>query len=509
MTKVSHTALALWAAALVLYLSGLWIEPLRDWDESTYAQVAHEMLGKDWSLRMMPTLWGQPFFDKPPMLFWLMAFAFEWLGETAFSARLPGALITSATVPLLYLLAVELMGKRDRALWAALVYLLLLPVLRHGRLAMLDGTATLGLLVFLWCLCRAPRGKVWAFSAGLGLALAGLAKGLLALPFLLIGMGLLVVQPALRRVGIWLALGLGTLPALAWFIAQRWHYGGTYTEEGLIKQGFARLYTALEGNSGSIFYYLLEITKLAWPWLLFLPAALWLVWQERAQGWARLVLIWLGGFAVLLTLMPTKLPWYVYPVYPALSLALGAVLADAKAGRLAGRGAVLMRGGVWGLAALALAGIVGALWLAMAQPILAASLLCAGLGCGAGFVLLRRGLSRGFDVLAIAAALSLWLFTISGQTVWELNEDYPVAPVAQMIRDTLRPEATLFTTRGHSRPALNYQAGRFVTPRPPEQMLTAPAGSFWLARPSEIDGHESSFAILGQAGGWLLVRKLP
>lgn len=510
MTRSSHTALVLWAVALALYLSGLWIEPLRDWEESTYARIAHEMAAAGWHGWLHPTLWGAPYLNKPTFLFGLMAAAFQVLGETPFAARLPGAVLTSATVPLLYLLALDLTGRRDRALWVGLVHLLLLPVLRHGRLAMLDGVAVLGLVLMLLCLLRAPRHWGWGLAAGLALAMVALTKGLLALPFVMIAVIFAQVSGRpLLRVRIWMPVLLGCLPALAWFAAQWGYYGGTYTQEGLIKQGFARLWTSVEGNRGSLLYYLLEITKLAWPWLLFLPAALWLVWQERAQDWARLVLIWLGGFAVLLTLMPTKLPWYVYPVYPALSLALGAVLADARAGRLTGRGAVLMRGGVWGLAALALAGIVGALWLAMAQPILAASLLCAGLGCGAGFVLLRRGLSRGFDVLAVAAALSLWLFTISGQTVWELNEDYPVAPVAQMIRDTLPPGAALSTTRGHSRPALNYQAGRFVTPRPPEQMLTAPAGSFWLTRPSEIDGHESSFAILGQAGGWLLVRKLP
>lgn len=503
-----HIALLFWAAALLLYLSGLWIEPLRDWDEATYAQVAHEMLGKDWAERLMPTLWGQPFFDKPPLSFWLMALAFQWLGETGFAARLPGALLTSATVPMLYLLARDLTGRRDRALWAGLVYLLLLPVLRHGRLAMLDGTATLGLLILLWGLINAPRHLVWAFVAGLGLALAGLAKGLLALPFLLIALGLVTIRPALRDVRPWLALGLGALPALAWFVMQRWHYGGTYTDEGIIKQGFARLYTALEGNGGSAFYYVLEIAKTAWPWALFLPAALWLIWQERGQPWARLVLIWLGGFGLLLTLMPTKLPWYVYPIYPALALAVGAVLADARAGLLTGRGAALMRGGIWGLPVLAVIGLAGAGWFAPAQPILAASLLAAGSACAAAFWRMRRA-GDGLPPLAALSFLSLWLFTLSGQTVWELNEDYPVAPVAKMIRAALPADAPLSTTRAISRPSLNYQAGRYVAPRPVFEMQTDPAGSFWLARPDEITGFAPAFEILGQAGGWVLLRKRP
>lgn len=509
MTRPRHIALALWAAALVLYLSGLWLEPLRDWEESTYARIAHEMQAAGWQGWLHPTLWGAPYLNKPTFLFGLMALAFEALGETPFAARLPAALLTSAMVPALYLLALQVTGRRDRALWAGLVLLLLLPVLRHGRLAMLDGVATLGLVLLLLCLAKAGRHAAWGLAAGLALSMVALTKGLLALPFLLIALGFAAARGGLWRVRIWGLLAVGCVPALAWFGAQWAYYGGTYTQEGLVNQGLARLWTTVEGNRGSLLYYLLEVLKTAWPWALFLPAALWLVWAERAQVWARLVLIWLGGFAVLLTLMPTKLPWYVYPVYPALALALGAVLADARARVLAGRGAALMRGAMWGLPVLALAGLGAGLWMASTHAVLAGCLFTAAAGFAAGFALWRKGNARALDMLAAGCAVALWLFTLSGQTVWELNEDYPVAPVAQMIRDALPPDAPLSTTRGHSRPALNYQAQRFVAPRPVADMLADPAGRYWLARPADIAGQEGGFATLGQAEGWLLLRTLP
>ena len=149
MTSPRTTAFALWAGALLLYLSGLWIEPLRDWEEATYARIAHEMTLAGWQSWLHPTLWGAPYLNKPTFVLGLMALSFDLIGESAFAARLPAAVLTSATVPLLYLLALEVTGRRDRALWAGLVHLLLLPVLRHGRLAMLDGVATLGLVLAL------------------------------------------------------------------------------------------------------------------------------------------------------------------------------------------------------------------------------------------------------------------------------------------------------------------------------------------------------------------------
>jgi hypothetical protein len=34
-------------------------------------------------------------------------------------------------------------------------------------------------------------------------------------------------------------------------------------------------------------------------------------------------------------------------------------------------------------------------------------------------------------------------------------------------------------------------------------------GSFWLARPEDIAGFERRFDVLGQAEGWLLLRRRP
>lgn len=510
MTSPRTTAFALWAGALLLYLSGLWIEPLRDWEEATYARIAHEMAAAGWQGWLHPTLWGAPYLNKPTFVLGLMALSFDLIGESAFAARLPAALLTSATVPLLYLLALEVTGRRDRALWVGLVHLLLLPVLRHGRLAMLDGVATLGLVAALLCLLWADRQRLWGLAAGLAFAMVALTKGLLVLPFLLIALAFFAwSRRGPRHWQVWGLVALGCLPALAWFAAQWQFYGQTYTDKGLIDQGFARLWTEVEGNRGTPFYYLLELLKTAWPWAIFLPAALWLVWQERAQPWARLVLIWLGGFSLLLMVMPTKLPWYVYPVYPALSLALGSVLADFRAGVLSGRGAVLFRGGVWALPLLAFAGLAGAVWMTVPQPVLSASLLVAGLGLALAFLRLRVGHSSGPRVMATTAFASLLLFTLSAQTVWELNEEYHVRPVAFMIHATLAPDAVLSTTADHVRPSLNYQAGRFVTPRPAAEMLTDPVGSFWLARPEDIAGFERRFDVLGQAEGWLLLRHRP
>ena len=63
---------------------------LNDWDEATYAQVAREMVvGGDW---VTPHWNGFSFYDKPPLVIWLMAASMMTLKSVELAARLPSAL---------------------------------------------------------------------------------------------------------------------------------------------------------------------------------------------------------------------------------------------------------------------------------------------------------------------------------------------------------------------------------------------------------------------------------
>ncbi|MGD1941688.1 MAG: ArnT family glycosyltransferase, partial [Leptolyngbyaceae cyanobacterium] len=133
----------LWLAALGLFCLDLGGVPLRDWDEGTVAQVAREISqGDTWTAWLHPQLWGAPYLNKPPLLHSLIAAAFQNFGIHTWVARLPGAVLTATSIPLLYLLGREIFPTRTYAGLGAGIYLTCLPVVRHGRLAMLDGAVT-------------------------------------------------------------------------------------------------------------------------------------------------------------------------------------------------------------------------------------------------------------------------------------------------------------------------------------------------------------------------------
>ncbi|NES46251.1 glycosyltransferase family 39 protein, partial [Moorena sp. SIO2C4] len=98
--------LSLFLAALFLWGIFLGNVPLRDWDEGTRALIAREIYRTgNW---LHPTLWGEPYLLKPPLMDWLIALSYKVGGVQEFTTRLPGAFLSACGVPLLYLVAREL-----------------------------------------------------------------------------------------------------------------------------------------------------------------------------------------------------------------------------------------------------------------------------------------------------------------------------------------------------------------------------------------------------------------
>ena len=83
--------------------------PLVDWDEATYAEVAHEAVANGQYLSF--TWNGKPYMKKPPLLFWMVAGSFKIFGESEWSARLPSVIMGIATLLLIYLSADAAAGR--------------------------------------------------------------------------------------------------------------------------------------------------------------------------------------------------------------------------------------------------------------------------------------------------------------------------------------------------------------------------------------------------------------
>lgn len=493
-------------AALGLFLLNLGQVALRDWDEGYYATVSQDMFqrGEWW----FPLYQDQPFLLKPPLLFWLMQASYHLGGINEWTSRLPSALLSALVVPLLYLLGQELFAQPMPALLSALVYLTLLPAVRLGRLAMFDGMINTFWVGALWCLLKGFRNPPWLLGVGLGLGLIALSKGVLALVFA--GLMLLFILwekqgSILGRWELWLGLLLGFSPVLLWYGLQIQAYGQEFIQVHFQSQSLDRLATAVEGNSGPPWFYLVEISKYSIPWLFFALPGLYGAWQQQRDTWARVVLVFGLGFAGLISSMSTKLPWYVLPVYPSFALATGYYLNQLWQSSKAYPkflGALLAL-----TAVLALVALGYFTWLDF-QPWLMGLGLALALSLALASYLLLQSQPRAIGLLIGGLYLTLAVLMASPLWNWEVNEAFAVKPVAALVAQFTPPQTTIYTSFAYSRPSLDFYSDRLVLAVGRERLQALAQTPHYLlledAALAELDLPSAQY--LGRSGNFTLIK---
>ncbi|MEC4806317.1 MAG: glycosyltransferase family 39 protein [Jaaginema sp. PMC 1079.18] len=483
--------IGLFGAAIALWTVALGNVPLRDWDEGSHAIVARELYRQgNW---IYLTFFGQPYFMKPPLGYWLVAGSYHLFEEVnEWTTRFPVAMVTACGVPLLYFVAREVFQHRRPALFAAGTYLTLLPVVRHGRLLMLDGIVNTFLIVLLLCLLRSRKAPFWAVGVGMSAAAIALTKGVLVL-----ALGTVVLFFVLcdrrwyvfRNPYTWLGLFLGLTVVLGWYYAQWSKYGDIFIQTHLGTQNFDRLHTAVEGNDGPPWYYVLELLKYGFPWLLFLPYGLLLAmrsayhsWGKASESWGNLVLSGFLVFFTTISLMGTKLPWYVMPLYPFLALAVGAALYQITQNQ---RFFSVFYVTFLLLFTVAGVGGIGYFLMVDTQPLLVIM---------SGVIVLTFSIAawqyyrcdRHFiRSLFIGLYLALLLLMLSPLWNWELNEQFPVVAVGQLIRKHTPPGQIIYTSFAYNRPSLDFYSDRQVYPADVNTLQQRRATQHYLLLDSE------------------------
>ncbi|MBM3980534.1 MAG: glycosyltransferase family 39 protein [Planctomycetes bacterium] len=177
-TRASRLALALLiiVPAILLYPTRSFhlLEP----DEGRYAQIPKEMArGGSW---VVPTLQGEPYLDKPPLMYWLVALSYKMFGVTPEAARLVPAVCVHLTILAVYLIGRRSIGARA-ALWAALLLAVAPGFVSVARLLLLDGLLTLCVTVSVLCGFEAVRTgtfrRGWWLAAAVASGLGFLTKG--------------------------------------------------------------------------------------------------------------------------------------------------------------------------------------------------------------------------------------------------------------------------------------------------------------------------------------------
>jgi len=348
----------LFIAISAFYLWGLGALPLVGPDEPRYAQVAREMFERrDF---ITPTLGGIPWFEKPPLLYWMMILSYRFLGVNEYAARFGPALCGLITAFFVYWAGRAIEDRFETSMnvergatarWSALVWLSSLGTIGFSRAASFDIVLTMtvagAFAFFLNYLVRSnidgpafskgsPHNQHLALLAGFYffVGLSVLAKGLIGFVIVFGVIALYyVARRELPRRGlitsfVW-GLPLSLVVAGVWFVPMFAKHRWIFIDQFIIQHHFARFVSNKYHHPGPIYFYLPVVVSLALPWTIGLGAAINSVrhWAWRGpNGLDRLrvfALLWLILPIVFFSFSGSKLTAYVLPVLPAIALLVG------------------------------------------------------------------------------------------------------------------------------------------------------------------------------------------
>lgn len=275
------------AALAIPYLFWLASSGLLGPDEPRYAAIGQQMASSgDW---ITPTLWGKPWFEKPPLLYWLIA-SFDKVG-------LPPDLAARTPVALLGLGMVALMPTLESALvlgasvgWLAL-----------SQVAVTDIPMSVCFQIFVMLMLR---GRPW--PAGIALGCAVLAKGLIP-----VALAIPVFVLHWRQWRHWIS---ALIVAAPWYAACYAANGQVFIDEFIIRHHIQRFLSPDLQHVQPFWFYLPVLLGFLMPWT---PALLATRKVDESLRPHLYVALW--GF-LFLSASRNKLPTYLLPLLPSIAI---------------------------------------------------------------------------------------------------------------------------------------------------------------------------------------------
>lgn len=299
---------------------------------------------------------GELYFNKPPLVFWIIGLPMHAFGPSAWTARLPTVLAAAGCVALTVSIARQGMSRRA-AMWAGIVLALTYEFFRRTREISLDMWQAMFLLAALRLVVGAiVSGRArWVVLAGVPLGLALMCKplvGLGAVPIL----GVTLVCARRWRLIPWIVpmLAVTALVATPWHVAMAQIHGDVFVGQYFGAEIADRAAGGANTNEralGRWWFYLEKIVEGYWPWLLPTMMLGLAVFRRRWRfGDARVIsacALWTVAWIVLLSIFPDRRDRYGLVFYPALAVLPAAWLVYRGRGVVAGATRVVERHGVW------------------------------------------------------------------------------------------------------------------------------------------------------------------
>ena len=167
-------------SGIIFFIPFLGRVHLFDWDEINFAESAREMIVTGNYHRVQINF--QPFWEKPPLFFWLQAGCMKLFGINEFAARLPNAIFGIITMVTLFIIGKKHKSPRFGFIWAISYLGTFLPHL-YFKSAIIDPVFNYFIFLGIYFMFRdvtqeqSKKGLLNISLAGLFIGLSTLTKG--------------------------------------------------------------------------------------------------------------------------------------------------------------------------------------------------------------------------------------------------------------------------------------------------------------------------------------------
>ncbi len=362
---------------VVSYIAFLWhlgSTALVDETEPLFAEAARQMtVTGNW---VTPYFNESTRFDKPPLIYWLMAIGYKVIGVNEWAVRLPSALSAIALI-ILGFYTLRYFGftnsktkdfsaqKNHRQLWlaacigSALIGLNLQTII-WGRMGVSDMllSGCMGSALFCFFLGYASEVKSnkltvikeqlqlpnkWYLSFYILTGLAVLAKGPVGvvLPGLIIFCFLVYVNQfwsVVREIRLLWGITIFLVITVPWYVLVILENGQSYIDSFFGYHNFERFTDVVNGHDAPWYFYFIIVLALFAPWSVYLPLGImrsrwwqYNYWRKQPRQYHLKIFAfwWFICIFVFFSISVTKLPSYVLPLIPAAAILVALLWSDA------------------------------------------------------------------------------------------------------------------------------------------------------------------------------------
>lgn len=289
---------------------------LASFDEAWYGAIAKNIIkSNDW---LNLSFNGKPYFDHPPMGFWLIALSYKFFGISEFSTRFPSAFLGIITSILILIIVEKLFKEKIIGLVSSLIMLTSVWYVLRVRSGNLDGFLVFFYVLNIYLILKTKEKFLYFPLLMLSFAGLMLTKTLVGLPLIILIFFYLSKELITFKKN-WLFLILGIISFsilfLPWYVIQFKQYPNFYQYHflniGLRNKTFSS-FLKLNLNQ-PLFYLHMGVRKWYYPWIL----SLMLIFLTGAFLKKQVLFLILWNFLILypfLTSEKTEL-WHLIPVY--------------------------------------------------------------------------------------------------------------------------------------------------------------------------------------------------